>query len=90
MEEFHAIVRGRVQMVMFRDFTSRTARRLGLSGFVRNLPDGSVEVVAQGEQAAVERLVTKLGRGPLLARVTGVDSAWREATEAFRGFEIRK
>ena len=66
-------VRGRVQGVGYRASTAYEARRLGLAGWVRNLPDGSVEVVARGEAAAVDALLAWLARGPRGARVTGVD-----------------
>lgn len=88
MEEIHCIVSGRVQMVMFRDFTQRKARALGLSGWVRNLPDGTVEVVAQGEKGSLGKLVEKLYKGPILAKVNGVKAEWREPKEILRGFEI--
>lgn len=88
MEEFRAIVRGRVQLVMFRDFTQRKGSGLGLSGTVRNLSDGTVEVVAQGERAALERLIAKLHKGSLLSRVDAVEVAWREPAERFDRFRI--
>lgn len=67
------IVRGRVQGVGFRWFVGREARRLGLGGFARNLPDGAVEVVSQGDEAALEALERALGRGPPAARVEAVE-----------------
>ena len=88
MTELHAIVRGRVQMVMFRDFTARRARSLGFVGEVRNLSDGSVSVIAQGEKAALEKLVARLHRGSLLSRVDSVDVTWHEPTRQFNGFDI--
>lgn len=89
MNEIHCILSGRVQMVMFRDFAQRKARGLGLVGWVRNLPDGTVEVVAQGERAALECFVEKLHRGSLLSRVAEVQAVWGEAREPHQGFEIR-
>ena len=88
MRELHAIIRGRVQLVMFRDFTQRRAQRLGLKGFVRNLSDGSVEVLAQGEEQKLEQLLRALHRGPLLAHVESVESEVRESTDTFDIFEI--
>jgi acylphosphatase len=67
------LVHGRVQGVGFRWFVMRAGSRLGLEGYVRNLPDGTVEVVARGEQAALNELEGSLGRGPTLARVDHVD-----------------
>jgi acylphosphatase len=66
-------VTGRVQGVFFRASTREQARRLGLTGHARNLPDGSVEVLACGEPEAVEALVSWLWQGPPHAAVTGVD-----------------
>ncbi|MGH7612446.1 MAG: acylphosphatase [Gemmatimonadales bacterium] len=66
-------VRGRVQGVGFRWFVMRAAVRLGLVGYVRNLPDGSVEVVAGGTRAVMDQLEEMLARGPAMARVDGVE-----------------
>ncbi len=66
-------VRGRVQGVGFRFFAERAARELGVRGWVRNLPDGSVESVAEGEDAAVDAYVARLERGPLTGRVDGIE-----------------
>ena len=66
------IVTGRVQGVWFRASTQREARRLGVTGIARNLPDGSVEVIACGAVAAVDELVAWLHRGPQHAEVAGV------------------
>lgn len=73
MKRVHAIVRGRVQGVGFRAGTAYEARRLGLTGWVRNRMDGTVEVLASGDDAAVDGLVAWLERGPRGARVTGLD-----------------
>ncbi|MBU2008357.1 MAG: acylphosphatase [Chloroflexi bacterium] len=85
----HAFVRGRVQGVLFRSFVERHARRLGLVGYARNLFDGRVEVVAEGEKAALEELLRQLHLGPPGARVEGVDAEWGVATGRFRGFDIK-
>jgi acylphosphatase len=68
-----AVVRGVVQGVGFRFFAERTARALGVRGWVRNLPDGSVETVAEGDEAAVAQYLARLERGPSGARVDGVE-----------------
>lgn len=88
MTELHAIVHGRVQLVLFRDFTARTARKLGVKGTVQNLPDGTVEVVAQGEKSSLGKLLEALQRGPLLSHVDSVESEWREVTKQFDDFDI--
>lgn len=88
MKELHAIVSGRVQLVMFRDFTQRRARRLKIVGTVQNLPDGTVEVVAQGTQEALDKLLDALSGGPLLSRVDKVVSHWRSPSQQFNDFRI--
>ena len=88
MEEFRAIVSGRVQMVMFRDFTCRKARKVGVTGFVRNVPDGTVEVVAQGPKGNLDELIEHLRKGPFLAKVVSAEVEWRPTTRDYEGFEI--
>lgn len=85
----HAIVRGRVQGVWFRDFTRRHADALGLSGWVRNRPDGSVEVSAEGPRLALDELLRQVRAGPRRARVEDVEVAWLSATGEGGRFEIR-
>ena len=92
MKRLFAIVHGRVQGVGFRASTLQTARALGLAGWVRNRPDSSVEVVADGEEDALKRLEGFLRRGPPGAHVRGVDVSWEPAGEgrdSLKGFEIR-
>jgi len=89
IQQLHAIVRGRVQGVNFRSSTIHQASRLGLSGWVRNQPDGSVEVLAQGPRPTLEQLLTFLHQGPPGARVTAVEPAWQPPTETFNQFEVR-
>jgi acylphosphatase len=66
------VVKGKVQGVNFRHYTRQEAVRLGLSGTVRNLANGDVEVWVEGDEAAVNGLVEWCGRGPMLARVNSV------------------
>ena len=87
-ERIETIVSGRVQVVMYRDFATRKARGLGLVGEVKNLPDGTVRVVAEGPRATLERFVKKLHRGSLLSRVDGIAMSWLPATGAYRSFDI--
>ena len=75
----HILVTGRVQGVGFRQFTAIRARALGLHGFARNLPNGQVEVVAEGERSALLKLLEALGSGPPGAEVSGVKTSWTEA-----------
>jgi acylphosphatase len=83
------IVTGRVQGVGFRWFVLRWARELGLTGFVRNLPDGSVEVVADGPGERIERLAAELGKGPPAARVAGVRQGKGPPGGIHDEFEVR-
>jgi acylphosphatase len=76
MEKVYCRIYGRVQLVMFRDFATRKARKLSLVGFVRNLKDGSVEAYAQGEREALEKWIAYLGKGPLLSSVEKVEAQW--------------
>jgi acylphosphatase len=88
MHAVHLVIRGRVQGVGFRSFALREAQRLGVSGRVRNLADGAVEVEAEGERASLEQLVQALRSGPRSARVASVDELWSEGVARHRGFEI--
>lgn len=74
MRAIHAYVSGTVQGVFYRQTCRQTARRLELLGWVRNLPDGRVEVWAQGPDGAVDELEQWLWAGPQHARVTGVEA----------------
>jgi acylphosphatase len=84
----HLIVEGRVQGVFFRDTTRREAVGLGLRGWVKNLPDGSVEVVAEGPRDKVDQLVQWCQHGPSYARVTRVHRIDEEFTGEFDAFTI--
>ena len=85
-----AVVYGRVQGVFFRDFISRRASELGLTGYVRNLPGGqSVEVQAEGERELLEKLVGYLKAGPPASRVEKVMTSWPEYTGGYTGFRVR-
>ena len=87
-ERLEAIVHGRVQMVMYRDFAQRKATGLKLSGEVQNLKDGTVRVVAEGPREKLECYLQKLHKGSLLARVERVEHEWRPATGEFTRFVI--
>ncbi|OHA00454.1 MAG: hypothetical protein A3C11_02235 [Candidatus Sungbacteria bacterium RIFCSPHIGHO2_02_FULL_49_12] len=87
-KRLEAKVYGRVQVVMFRDFTQRNARKLGLTGFARNETDGTVWVVAEGEEEKLKLLLAKLNRGPMFARVEEVEIEWKEPSGKFRDFAI--
>ena len=84
-----AIVHGRVQGVGFRFFAQLRASELGLTGYVRNRWDGAVEVVAEGEEDAVRRLLGELRVGPRSAIVDRVDVQWGDYTGEFKYFGVR-
>lgn len=85
----HLYIRGLVQGVGFRDFARREARRLGVVGWVRNLPDGRVEVWAEGPPEALSAFVDQVRRGPRAARVTEVQEQVAQPSGAWADFEIR-
>jgi len=85
----HILVTGRVQGVGFRQFTAIRARALGLHGFARNLPNGQVEVVAEGERNALVKLLEAVGSGPPGAEVSGVKTSWTDTPASAREFLIR-
>jgi acylphosphatase len=83
-------VTGRVQGVFYRASARDEAERLGLNGEVRNLPDGSVEVVAEGELAVLEELIAWCRRGPHMAQVEEVSIRWLEAAGGFSSFRVTR
>jgi acylphosphatase len=89
IERLDAIVHGMVQGVGFRMWVARTAPRLGLTGWVRNEPDGSVRCVAEGPRADLDELLARLRAGPSSAFVQRVDATFGPATGAFVDFGIR-
>jgi acylphosphatase len=84
-----AVVHGYVQGVFFRAFVSRRAEELGLSGYVRNLPGGAVEVLAEGEKEQLEKLIGYLKVGPPSAKVEKVVTEWGEYSGKYSGFSVR-
>lgn len=89
MKRFRAIVSGRVQGVGYRASAAYEARRLGVLGWVRNRPDGTVEVDAQGDDAVLQTFLVYLRQGPLGARVKLVDVDWLPVAIDLGSFEIR-
>jgi acylphosphatase len=81
-------VSGLVQGVFFRDHTQRWATSLNLTGWVRNLRDGRVEVLAEGDKEKIDELVSRLNRGPPLSQVDRVDVKWEEYKGEFEDFRI--
>jgi acylphosphatase len=84
------VIYGSVQGVFFRDFTSRRAGELGLTGYVRNLPGGgSVEVVAEGDKAKLEELIAHLKKGPPRAIVERIEVNWSLPSGNYSRFSVR-
>jgi len=87
-ERLHAIIHGQVQGVNFRYYTLIQAQALGLTGWVANRPEGTVEVMAEGPRAALDELLAFLQRGPSHARVDQVDVDWPKPTGQFTRFQV--
>lgn len=90
MATVHFRVHGLVQGVWFRGWTRQQARALGLVGWVRNLPDGTVEGLAQGPDTAVDELAARLSEGPPHARVDNVELSPRPHDPALTAFDVRR
>lgn len=89
MKTLRCIFKGKVQGVFFRAYTEDFARQLGLKGWVRNLPDGTVEAVFQGEEEKIEEVIKKLCNEHPYARVSEVQTFEMETEEKFKDFSIR-
>ena len=89
MKRIHVFYSGRVQGVGFRITAEETARNLGIVGWVKNLRDGRVELVAEADQATLERFLEEIRSGPMKNFITQVEISWSSATETFDEFEIR-
>ena len=88
LKQVQLIVRGRVQGVFFRASTQREARRLGLTGWVKNRADSTVEILAEGEEDGLKDLIAWANRGPSASRVERVDVRWRSFSGEFPDFRI--
>jgi acylphosphatase len=86
---FRAVIEGRVQMVGFRAFAQSRARTRGVTGTVRNLGTGQVEVVAEGDKVLLEEFLEELRRGPRSAQVRDVMVSWERPRGEFRDFSVR-
>ena len=87
--QLYVLITGKVQGVGFRNFTQRNARRLGVRGYAKNLPNGKVEVVAEGDTAQLDALLTELKQGPRYSRVDSLDVEKRAFTGDYETFGIR-
>ncbi|MFX1452115.1 MAG: acylphosphatase [Promethearchaeota archaeon] len=88
MKRIHAFISGRVQGVFYRWETKEFATKLALKGFAKNLRDGRVEVIAEGEEEKLEELIKFLHKGPTYARVTKVELNWEKFKNEFDEFFI--
>jgi acylphosphatase len=88
MKTYHYLVLGRVQGVAFRHYTVREAEKWGISGTVRNLDNGAVEVYAQGDEPAIAQFELFLHTGPRSAKVEKVEREVLENAKIFQGFDI--
>ena len=85
----HLIIRGQVQGVGYRFCAIRQARRLGITGWVRNAYDGSVETVLEGDDADVKQMIDWCREGPSGGIVDRVETEWENYTGEFRDFDVR-
>jgi acylphosphatase len=88
LSRVHVVISGRVQGVAFRFYIQRWAAELGLTGWVRNLYDGRVEVLAEGKKDDLDELLTRLREGPRQAVVENLDVVWEEPTGEFPDFRV--
>lgn len=89
LQRVHAIVEGRVQGVGFRYFVRQAANALSVGGWVRNLADGRVELMAEGQKEALEALLRSVREGPRASKVSRIEQNWGDAQGEFEGFAIR-
>jgi len=87
-KKIEAVITGRVQMVMYRDFSQKKARSLSITGTVQNLSDGSVRVVAQGNEGDLEKYVDLLKKGPIFSRVDNVTIVELSKLNEYKEFNI--
>jgi len=86
----HVFISGGVQGVGFRYWTRGEALKLGLTGWVRNLPDGKVEAVFEGPKEKIEEIIERCRKGPIWTGKNEVAVEWKRVSREFSGFEIRK
>jgi acylphosphatase len=84
----HVLISGRVQGVAYRYFAEKYAKSFGITGWVKNLYDGRVEVLAQGDREDLDLFLARLKEGPRLALVEDFDVTWEEFTDEFQDFQI--
>jgi len=85
----HVIIKGHVQGVFFRSNTQKQAKKLNLTGWVKNLPNGTVKLIAEGEKEKLKELISFCKEGPSSARVDDIDVEWKEYKDEFDRFSVR-
>lgn len=88
MRTAQVFISGFVQGVGFRQYLKRYARKIGVTGWVRNLSDGRVEAIFAGDQEQIDKLISFCRKGPFLSEVKSVDVVWENSKERHDGFEI--
>ena len=86
---FHIFVSGRVQGVFFRENARRKAKKLGILGWVKNLADSRVEVLLEGDKKKIEEMIRWIKKGPIFAKVEGMEVLTEEYQREFDDFEIK-
>jgi len=89
-KSIHLYISGMVQGVGYRQFVRYVARKLGVTGWVQNLPDGRVEAMVHGSEDQLKELIRRCKKGSFVSEVKDIDVIWMENEETFDGFEIRK
>ncbi|MAG39025.1 acylphosphatase [Candidatus Woesearchaeota archaeon] len=89
MKRLRIIIHGKVQGVLFRIYTVNQARRIGVRGFVRNLSDGLVEAVAEGEENKLKEFISACEKGSVFSKVTNIELEWLDYNAEFEDFNIR-
>tara|TARA_Y100001970_G_scaffold263531_1_gene349099 strand:+ start:21953 stop:22237 length:285 start_codon:yes stop_codon:yes gene_type:complete len=89
LRQIHAIAKGRVQKVGYRNFCVEQATGLGITGYAQNLSNGDVKIVAEGGESILREYIKLLRKGPILALVKEVEFRWEEPENKFKGFEIK-
>ncbi|MFA6338610.1 MAG: acylphosphatase [Candidatus Paceibacterota bacterium] len=87
-KEVECIIHGEVQGVFYREFAKRNAEELGLTGYAKNLPDGNVEVVAQGDEELLRKFIERLSVGPELSEVSDIEIHWSNSVGEEKDFRI--
>lgn len=85
----HIILRGKVHGVFFRDYAKKEADKMGITGWVRNIDDGGVEIVAEGDKPCLRQFIILCEKGNPLSTVTNVDYEWEEYSGKFNDFYIK-